>query len=75
MTLLSKPHAITLAELTITVGSGSTSTQTNLLTRYDANENGVIDKDEVIAAIRDYLFNNLLTRDEVIEIIRLYLFG
>ena len=46
---------------------------------YDANNDGVIDRDEVIAAINDYLFpddpENALSRDEVIAIINLYLFG
>ena len=39
--------------------------------RYDANRNGVIDRDEVIAAVRDY-FAGLIEKDDVIEIIKLY---
>ena len=39
--------------------------------QYDANENGVIDRDEVITAITDY-FDDSLTRDETIAIIKLY---
>ena len=38
---------------------------------YDANGNGSIERDEVIAAIRDY-FDDLISRDDVIAIIRLY---
>ena len=43
----------------------------DLLDEYDANNNGVIDRDEVIAAIRDY-FKLLVTRDDVIGVIQLY---
>ena len=39
--------------------------------QYDANENGVIDRDEVITAITDY-FDDSLTRDETIAVIKLY---
>ena len=39
--------------------------------RYDVNENGVIEKREVIDAIRDY-FNDVITKEQVIEVIRLY---
>ncbi len=39
--------------------------------RYDANESGVIDRDEVITAIKDY-FDYSITRDETIAIIKLY---
>ena len=39
--------------------------------RYDVNENGVIDRDEVITAIMDY-FDYSITRDETIAIIKLY---
>ena len=42
---------------------------------YDANENGAIDKDEVITAIIDYLFDELITKDEVLVVINMYLFG
>ena len=40
---------------------------------YDMNEDGAIDRSEVIEAIRDYLFNGTLDRDGVIGVIRLYL--
>ena len=41
---------------------------------YDANRNGVIDRDEVIAAVKDY-FNGETTKEEVIELIKLYFAG
>ena len=49
-----------------------------LVNRYDANGNGMMEKDEVIVAINDYLFGtgpNVPTKDEVIRLINLYLFG
>ena len=42
---------------------------------YDMNENGAIDRSEVIEAIRDFLFNRTIDREQVIEVIRLYLTG
>ena len=48
-----------------------TYTITDLGNRYDANDDGVIQRDEVISAIKDY-FNNLITREETIEVIKLY---
>ena len=48
-----------------------TYTIVDLGIRYDANENGVIDRDEAIAAIVDY-FNDVISRDEAIGVIRLY---
>ena len=47
----------------------------SLLTRYDANGNGQIDRPEVITAISDYLSSGTLTRAETIEVISLYLAG
>ena len=46
--------------------------------RYDANDNGTIEKSEVIEAINDYLFGDgdeAISKAEVIELINLYLFG
>ena len=63
--------------LTISRLSGATGDDT-LVDRYDANDNGQIDKSEVIAAINDYLFgegDEQITKEQVIEIINLYLFG
>ncbi len=41
---------------------------------YDANRNGVIERDEVIAAVADY-FNGDITKGEVIELVKLYFAG
>ena len=47
-----------------------------LIARYDANNNGMIDRSEVIAAINDYLDGAAgITRADVIRLINLYLFG
>ena len=48
-----------------------------LLERFDTDQNGEIDKDEVLGAIRDYLFGveGDVTKDDVLAVIRLYLFG
>ena len=45
--------------------------QQSLISRYDENNDDVIDSDEVIAAVVDY-FDDLITVDEVLEIVRLY---
>ena len=58
--------------VTVTVASDP------LVDRYDANNNGQIDRSEVITAINDYLFGgegDTITRAEVIKLINLYLFG
>ena len=49
----------------------------DLITRYDTNNNGTIERSEVIAAINDYLFGapGGITRADVIRLINLYLFG
>ena len=41
---------------------------------YDANENGVIDRPEVITAIRHY-FDDVITRDDVLAVIKAYFNG
>ena len=49
-----------------------------LFVRYDTNGNGMIEKNEVIAAINDYLFgegDEAISKSDVIELINLYLFG
>ena len=48
-----------------------------LVDRYDTNNNGTIEQDEVIAAINDYLFGDVeetISQDDVIHVINLYLF-
>ena len=59
--------------LTIAVAAGDP-----LIVRYDANGNGMIEKNEVIAAINDYLFgegDEAISKSDVIKLINLYLFG
>ena len=49
-----------------------------LIVRYDANNNGTIEKGEVINAINDYLFgegDQAISKSDVIKLINLYLFG
>ena len=49
-----------------------------LIVRYDANQNGTIERSEVIAAINDYLFgrgDEAISKAEVIKLINLYLDG
>ena len=46
-----------------------------LLDRYDDNKNGQIDRPEVLAAIRDFVFNQTIERDDVVDVIRLFVFG
>ena len=49
-----------------------------LLERYDTDDSGDINQDEVIEAINDYLFGegaDAITKDQAIEVINLYLFG
>ncbi len=41
----------------------------DLFRQYDANENRVIDRDEVLRAVRDY-FEGDVTRDDVLEIVQ-----
>ncbi len=60
---------------TIDVTVVATDSKQSLKSRYDANKDRVISRDEVITAIDDYLFDGLITRDEVLEIIELYLFS
>ena len=60
-------------EVTITVTT-STSTLGPLGDRYDSNNNGRIDKDEVLDAIDDY-FDGLITKEDVLDLIDLYFAG
>ena len=48
-----------------------TYTVTDLGNRYDVNDDRVIQRDEVISAIKDY-FGDVITREETIEVIKLY---
>ena len=63
--------------VTITVTDVDETAQT-LLQRYDDNNSGAIDKDEMIAAIKEYLFgvgDDVISKEDMIEVIKLYLFG
>ena len=51
-----------------------TYTIADLGVRYDANNNGAIERDEAIAAIIDY-FNEVITRAEAVGVVRLYFAG
>ena len=42
--------------------------------QYDLDRSGTIERDEVVAAAKDY-FDGLITKDEVIELIKLYFSG
>ena len=55
--------------VTVTVLMGST-----LLEIYDTNTNDQIDKNEAVAAIRDYIAGHI-TKADVVEVIRLYITG
>ena len=63
------------------VGPGAPSNKAkaeDLVGRYDADGNNMIDKAEVIEAINDYLFgegDEAISKADVIELINLYLFG
>ena len=47
-----------------------------LIAAYDTNMNGIIEKEEVIRAINDYLFGHgFPSKQEVIRLINLYLYG
>ena len=48
-----------------------TYTVTDLGNRYDVNDDRVIERDEVITAIKDY-FNDVIAMEETIEVIKLY---
>ena len=76
-----EPYAFTV-EVTATGSSGASATITVTIavidvnlgpvgSRYDANRDRKIDRDEVIDAIDDY-FDGLITREEVFDIIELY---
>ena len=68
-------------DVTITVTDVVDETQPadfDPLAEYDADKSGVLEKDEVIRAITDYLFGegaDAISKDDVIETITLYLFG
>ena len=67
-----------MGEVAVTVTITNVDEDESLLTRFDTDGSGTIDKSEVIQAINDYLFSeddNRPTKADVIEVINLYLFG
>ena len=60
---------------TYTVTVTRAEEDTTLLSMYDADSDGQIDKTEALAAINDYLFNETITKDQMIAVINLYLFS
>ncbi len=63
--------------VTITVTDVDEIEEPDLMTRYDADDTGDIDKDEAIAAINDYLYGEgdaAITKADAIEVINLYLY-
>ena len=66
--------------MTVTVTNVDETTEPEpdtLMERYDSNEDGEIQKSEVITAINDYLFGEvgIISKADVIRLINLYLFG
>ena len=68
-------------DVTITVTSVDEApviTGDALVDTYDANDNGMIEKSEVLKAINDYLFgegDEAISKPEVLKLINIYLFG
>ena len=60
----------TMMTYTVTV----TVLMATLLDIYDTNDNNRIDKSEAVAAIRDYIADQI-TKADVVEVIRLYISG
>ena len=60
-----------------TTGSAVTAAPSGdpLVAKYDVNNNGKIDKPEVIAAIRDYVRDGTISKADVIKLIRMYIRG
>ena len=64
--------------LTDTINVTITVTEQTLLNRYDTNDNGEIDKSEMINAITDYLYGtgtSSITKAQMIAVIQLYLYS
>ena len=53
------------------VGRDDPGSNGSIVRRYDSDANGVIDRDEVLAAAFDY-FDDLITREQVYEVIYSY---
>ena len=76
---------IFLVEVTATDTAGATATTSvtvrvtnvGLDTRYDTDDSGTIERDEILRAVRDYFAGGpgAPTRDEILELVSLYLDG
>jgi len=71
-------------KVNVTAEDGTTMTYTvmvdravmmTLFERYDANDNMVLDKGEILKAIDDYLNHRTISKEQVLELIKLYLSG
>ena len=71
----SQTYTVTVTRGGLPTEETEEETEQRLRVRYDVNENGAIDRDEVLTTINDYLFDGLITRDEVLVMINMYLFG
>ena len=63
--------------VTVTITVTDVDEEVTLLERYDADDSGMIEKSEALAAINDYLFGEgdaAISREDVLEVINLYLF-
>ncbi len=63
--------AINIKVVSSDARASNTYTITDLGIRYDTNNNGALDRDEVVTAIRDY-FGDVISSEEVIALIKLY---
>ena len=57
--------------VTVTRAKPLVTLQQRMMDAYDANDDGVINKDEAITAVIDY-FNGDITKEEAIEVVLLY---
>ena len=65
-----------ILEVTVTVTDVSEmAPEMSLLEMYDENDDNRIDKNEVLAAVEDFIFNQTITREMVLEVVELYIFG
>ena len=62
-------YTVTVTREGLPIEETEAETEQRLRVQYDANENGAIDRDEVLTAINDYLFDGLLAKDEVLVVI------
>ena len=70
----SQTYTVTVTREGLPTEETEEETEQRMRVQYDANENGAIDRDEAIAAVRDY-FDGLITRDEALVVIRAVFLG